>query len=920
MKVRKQLLLLCLYLVFLFAALPVTVLADGNATISFSLQEPDRNYMVGDTVNIDVNLSNNPGALSKVLVSVSYDTSLLQYTGISFKNSIFSTWSTKLWNATPQQIWMATNSTAQLSSANGLVCTLSFKALAATQETRVTPSNISMNSSTASLSGYRYGSEAVSFPIAEYTASTIPVSGITLNRDAIMLVEDQSLQLLATVTPENATDPSVSWSSNNKSVATVDQYGTVTAHLSGNAVITAKAGQMSARCQVSVQAKTPDVKRGYIVDLDTPERNVAPGSVVPVTIQVDAGTDDKNNLSYYNAVDMTVAYDNSKLTYLGLADNGADFKVTEYVTAGAVRIQRFGNKMAFGNALTLNFQTAGNATGSALIAFSEAYVDKGEKAAIEDAPPATMRNREITLLIGTESAVYRVVLPQGYEASNAVTASPQSDYIFSVTKDNHYNYVVKATIGGNTITLSDKNGDGQYVIPANKITGDIALSVEKTPRSYSVVTIGDGASDVSLDSGNTVTYGKPYTFSVKHADGYNYTVVMTAGGTRLSGINPTVKNGVYTYTIPGDSIIGTVSINVSKIRQGNTGESETNQNETNQTESNKPSGSGGTTTGGTTGGGTTHSGGGSTYTGGSGSVLNGQQTGGTAGGSNALNIVTLEGLAKDLIDGPTTINSGEDYTFKFKGDNKDDYIISATIDGKPVEIIDNEDGTYTIKEVSGNLQISVIQTKQAEKSASIEIKIYRYVKLDTKDMYLITASGSTGYGNIFVYDENPMYYSDKYGAYCYLVISDQDETQIMEAAKKLVRTGKGNPSMISYDGDVNGSKRVDANDMQLVYNMYNAEFDDFTTEASMLKFLKADLSSEKTSQKCLDVCDALAVQYPGDYTVIELPKEEVQSETEVITEPETEPNETEGMDTENPLQASGTESEKQMSQQNRFKQ
>ena len=50
---------------------------------------------------------------------------------------------------------------------------------------------------------------------------------------------------------------------------------------------------------------------------------------------------------------------------------------------------------------------------------------------------------------------------------------------------------------------------------------------------------------------------------------------------------------------------------------------------------------------------------------------------------------------------------------------------------------------------------------------------------------------------------------------------------------------------VSYNFDVNGTKAVDVNDAQLVYNMYNAMYDGFET-VPMRKFLEADVNGDKT--------------------------------------------------------------------------
>ena len=82
-----------------------------------------------------------------------------------------------------------------------------------------------------------------------------PVSSISLSQSTATLVEGESMDLTATVLPENAYDKSVSWESSNLSVATVNSSGKVTAVKEGNATITARAGKCSAKCTVNVEAR-----------------------------------------------------------------------------------------------------------------------------------------------------------------------------------------------------------------------------------------------------------------------------------------------------------------------------------------------------------------------------------------------------------------------------------------------------------------------------------------------------------------------------------------------------------------------------------------------------------------------------------------------------------------------------------------
>lgn len=80
----------------------------------------------------------------------------------------------------------------------------------------------------------------------------IAVTSITLDYTNLTLVRKTSENLKATVLPENASNPTVTWTSSNNAIAEVDANGQVKAKTPGEVTIKAKAGDKTAECKVSV--------------------------------------------------------------------------------------------------------------------------------------------------------------------------------------------------------------------------------------------------------------------------------------------------------------------------------------------------------------------------------------------------------------------------------------------------------------------------------------------------------------------------------------------------------------------------------------------------------------------------------------------------------------------------------------------
>ena len=117
-------------------------------------------------------------------------------------------------------------------------------------------------------------------------AAVVLVEGITLNATEQTLTEGETFALTASVTPENATNKNLAWTSSDENVATVDANGLVTAVKEGTATITAKANDgsnVSASCTITVNAAVVLVEG---ITLNATEQSLTVGDTFALTAGV----------------------------------------------------------------------------------------------------------------------------------------------------------------------------------------------------------------------------------------------------------------------------------------------------------------------------------------------------------------------------------------------------------------------------------------------------------------------------------------------------------------------------------------------------------------------------------------------------------------------------------------------------------
>lgn len=515
---------------------------------------------------------------------------------------------------------------------------------------------------------------------------------------------------------------------------------------------------------VDVTAAEAPAFTGYAVSASE-DKTVAVGENAEVKVAV---SNSDSTVTTYNAYDLTMTYDTDKLTYVSCtaADENA---VVKKDVPGTIRVIGFGGDKTLDTAAaTLTFQAKG--VGDAEVKLTAAKVDIGSQAVGNDAPAAFLLDDTTVIKV----TGYTVTLGEGLSGES--TVAPGADYTFTAIDAGNYDYVISATMGGETVTPKD-NGDGTYTISG--VTGNLVINAAMTPKSYNVTVEGTGAGDVT--AANKAAYNTDYTFTVTEDGNYTYNTTVTVGGKTYSLGAP--ENGK--YTIPGTDIKGDIVISVTKTV--------------------KPS-----------------------------------------------SVVSV--TKPDYVKGNDTATKGQDYDFTVEKEDGYDYS-EPTVKVGDVDVTDklvkNGEGSYTIpgSTITGNITIEVTKT------AAVAVDVTEYITLNGKVMYLVTASGNFAEGQVAKYDGMSMFFSEKYNAYAYLVISaDNLEAVKAEAAGK-VKVAEGTAAgTVDYSGDVNGTKVIDVNDAQLTYDMYNTKYSNFDV-VSMLKFLNADVSGDKK----VNTADATAI-------------------------------------------------------------
>ncbi len=193
----------------------------------------------------------------------------------------------------------------------------------------------------------------------------ISVTEIKLDTTKATIKEGDTKQLTATLTPENPTNPKVTWSSDNSDVAAVSDSGLITAKKAGSAKITATAdGEKSASCEVVVESAAIPVSEitftktsGTIYEGDTftIKAKVTPKNATDKDLKW--STKDKKIATVKDGVVTGVKEGTTTITATAVdgSKTKATFKITvkKYVPVSKIALNKSTTSIAVGNTVAL---------------------------------------------------------------------------------------------------------------------------------------------------------------------------------------------------------------------------------------------------------------------------------------------------------------------------------------------------------------------------------------------------------------------------------------------------------------------------------------------------------------------------------------------------------------------------------------
>ncbi len=385
-------------------------------------------------------------------------------------------------------IWTSSNPSVATVSSTGLVSAVSV-------------GNATITASTADGSNLSASCSVVVYQLA---------TSISLNETSATIYTGNTLQLTATVSPSTTSNPSVTWTSSNTSVATVSSSGIVTAKSRGTTVITAKTTDgtnLSANCNVTVKQLATSIS------LNETSATIFTGNTLQLTATISPSTTSNPSVTW----------------------TSSNTSVATVSSSGVVTAKSTGTTVI----------TARTADGSNLSATCNVTVK-------QLATSISLNKTSATLYMGNTLQLMATVLPNNTTDKSVSWSSSNAD-VAVVSSDG---LVTPISTGTATITVKTEDG--------SNLTAQCVITVKQYASSISL-----SETDATIYTGNTLQLTATVLPSTTSNPSVTWsssnTSVVTVSSTGLVTAKSTGNAIITAKTSDGTNLSATCNITVKRL-------------------------------------------------------------------------------------------------------------------------------------------------------------------------------------------------------------------------------------------------------------------------------------------------------------------------------------------------------------------
>ena len=403
----------------------------------------------------------------------------------------------------------------------------------------------------------------------------VPAEKVSLNNTLFNIAKGQTTSLKATVTPENTTDKTITWTSSDETVATVDKNGKITTLKGGKAIIRATSSTegVYAECTVNVKVDSKEITlKDKEIVLYLGESKALTATVLPED-NTNTGltwTTDNDKVATVKDGKVTAVAQGTATITVKTADSGitATCKVTVKKHTESIKLSSNSETLYVGSTLKLTAEVLpADATNKKVIWTSSDEV----VATVKDGTVTALRSGTAIITAKTQEGDFydiciiksvqgieklsldkkEVLLDKKESTELKVQLSPvdadETDVVWTSSDEE------VATVKNGIVTGQSKSGTAVIRVASakdSKIYAECTVTVKEPASSIEL-----NKKEVELSKGSKITL----TATVLPENAHDKTVLWSSGDEKIA----TVKDGVITAVSAG-----TVEITVTSVAYG----------------------------------------------------------------------------------------------------------------------------------------------------------------------------------------------------------------------------------------------------------------------------------------------------------------------------------------------------------------